>query len=294
MSFYNRRPGTGGSFLPEDYIEKKAENRNLAIAVFLFVVVTLGVVGAFFVTNRQWSSVKHRQVEINQEYATETKKIEQLKVLEAQKQEMLEKAEVTTALIEKVPRSILLAEMINRMPQNLTLTELNLKSKRQVEPKSKAKPEPAKGAQPRSLASARGSAPASAGAKGAKEPDKPAAPKPQAPKYEFKIEILGLAGADEEVADYHRALSDCPLLDKVEILYSGDVKIEDVMMRKFRIECSLRVNADARHIEPLQVPRLPPRPGAHSATRHLVDPMDPTVTRDESDAARTDAQGDNP
>jgi len=288
MAFYNRRPGSGGSFLPEDYIEKKAENRNLAIAVFLFVVVTLSVVGAFFVTNRQWSTVKQRQEEINQEYATETKKIEQLKVLEAQKQEMLEKAEVTTALIEKVPRSILLAEMINRMPQNLTLTELNLKSKRQVEPKAaKGKPEPAKGNQTRSLASAR------PGAKGAKEAEKPAPPKPQAPRFEFRLEILGLAGADEEVADYHRALSDCPLLDKVEILYSGDVKIEDVSMRKFRIEASLRNNADARHIEPLQVPRLPPRPGANTAGRTLtVDPMDPTQPREATDAARTAVEGD--
>jgi len=287
MTFHNRRPGSGGSFLPEDYIEKKAENRNLAIAVFLFVVVTLSVVGAFFVTNRQWSTVKQRQQEINQEYATETKKIEQLKVLEAQKQEMLEKAEVTTALIEKVPRSILLAEMINRMPQNLTLTELNLKSKRHVEPKSKAKPEPAKGTQTRSLASAR------PGAKPAKDAEKPAPPKPQAPRFEFRLEILGLASADEEVADYHRALSDCPLLDKVEILYSGDVKIEDVNMRKFRIEASLRNNADARHIEPLQVPRLPPRPGANTTARPLiVDPMDPTHPREDSDAARAGVEGD--
>ncbi len=287
MTFHNRRPGSGGSFLPEDYIEKKAENRNLAIAVFLFVVVTLSVVGAFFVTNRQWSTVKQRQQEINQEYATETKKIEQLKVLEAQKQEMLEKAEVTTALIEKVPRSILLAEMINRMPQNLTLTELNLKSKRHVEPKSKAKPEPAKGTQTRSLASAR------PGAKPAKDAEKPAPPKPQAPRFEFRLEILGLAGADEEVADYHRALSDCPLLDKVEILYSGDVKIEDVNMRKFRIEASLRNNADARHIEPLQVPRLPPRPGANTTARPLiVDPMDPTHPREDTDAARAGVEGD--
>lgn len=287
MAFHNRRPGMGGSFLPEDYIEKKAENRNLAIAVFLFVVVTLGVVGAFFVTNRQWSTVKRLQQEINQEYATETKKIEQLKVLEEQKQEMLEKAEVTTALIEKVPRSILLAEMINRMPQNLTLTELNLKSKRIVEAKPKGKAEAPKANQPRSLASAR------PGAKTTKEPEKVEAPRPQAPRYEFKLEILGLAGADEEVADYHRALSDCPLLDKVEILYSGDVKIEDVLMRKFRIEASLRTNADARHIEPLQVPRLPPRPGAGGTARTLnVDPMDPTQPRELTDAARTAVEGD--
>jgi hypothetical protein len=286
MAFHNRRPGMGGSFLPEDYVEKKAENRNLAIAVCLFVVVTLGVVGAFFVTNRQWSSVKQRQHEINQEYATETKKIEQLKVLEDQRDELKGKADVIASLIEKVPRSILLAEMINRMPQNLTLTELNLKSKRIVEAKpAKGKDQP-KGNQPRSLASAR------PGAKPAAEAEKVGPPKPTAPKFEFKLEILGLAGADEEVADYHRALSDCPLLDKVEILYSGDVKIEEVMMRKFRIEASLRGNADARNIEPLQVPRLPPRPGA-SATRILqVDPMDPTQPRELTDAARTDAQGD--
>ncbi len=286
MSFYNRRPGMGGSFLPEDYVEKKAENRNLAIAVFLFVVVTLGVVAAFFVTNRQWTSVKARQHEINQAYATETKKIEQLKELEAQKAEMLDKAEVTTALIEKVPRSILLAEMINRMPQNLTLTELNLKSKRVIEAKPKEKPAPST-AKPRSLASAR------PGAGGAKSNEPLPAPKPQAPKYEFKLEILGLAGADEEVADYHRALSDCPLLDKVEILYSGDVKISDVNMRKFRIEASLRGNADARHIEPLQVPRLPPRPGVAGIGRVLaIDPMDPTQPREVPDAARTEAEGD--
>lgn len=281
MSFYNRRPGTGGSFLPEDYIEKKAENRTLAIAVFLFVVVTLGVVGAFFVTNRQWSTVKTRQQEINQQYATETQKIEQLKVLEAQKQEMLEKAEVTTALIEKVPRSILLAELINRMPQELTLTELNLKSKRMAEPKpppqAKAKP-----AQTRSLASARPGAP-----KPAAKDEPP--PKPAPPRYEYKIEILGLAGADEEIADYHRALVDCPLLERVEILFSGDVKVEEVMMRKFRIECMIRGNADARHIEPLQVPRLPPRPGMAAGNRILtVDPMDPTQPRELTDAAQAD------
>lgn len=280
MSFYNRRPGTGGSFLPEDYIEKKAENRNLFIAVFLFIVVTLGVVGAFFVTNRQWTTVKARQQEINRHYATETAKIEQLKVLEAQKQEMLEKAEVTTALIEKVPRSILLAELINRMPQELTLTELNLKSKRIAEPKPKPSANQPKAGQPRTLASARPGAP-----KPGEKAEPP--PKPAPPRFEFKIEIMGLAGADEEIADYHRALSDCPLLDKVEILYSGDVKVEEVRMRKFRIECMIRPNADARHIEPLQVPRLPPRPGVAGMNRLLnVDPMDPTLPREMTDAAQ--------
>lgn len=281
MSFYHRRPATGGSFLPEDYIEKKAENRNLFIAVFLFIVVTLGVVGAFFVTNRQWSTVKARQQEINRHYATETAKIEQLKVLEAQKQEMLEKAEVTTALIEKVPRSILLAELINRMPQELTLTELNLKSKRLAEPKPRPAPNQPKAGQPRTLATARPGAP-----RPGEKPEPP--PKPAPPRYEFKIEILGLAGADEEIADYHRALVDCPLLEKVEILYSGDVKVEEVRMRKFRIECMVRSNADARHIEPLQVPRLPPRPGLAGGGRILnIDPMDPTQPRELTDAAQS-------
>lgn len=235
----------GSSFLPEDYLRQKQERRSNFIALSLFCVVMFGVTAAFFVTNRQWTSVKARQRDINGEYAMEAKKIEQLKALEVQKAEMLEKAEITAALLERVPRSILLAEMINRMPEQLTLTDLTLKGTR-VKDAPKVAATDAK-AKPRSLAGSKG-------AKGKNAPkEEPAKPVP--PKYEFTITIVGLAADDSFVADYHTSLKQCPLLDQVEMVSSAEVVIDEVARRKFRFEAVLRPTADARNIQPLKIPR---------------------------------------
>jgi hypothetical protein len=210
----------------------------------------MGVVAAFFVTNREWSAVRSLQEQINVQYAAEAKKIEQLKVLEAQKSEMMEKAEITTALLEKVPRSILMAEIINRMPPALALTELDLVSKKIVD---QTKKEDKKKPAPRSLT---GKAPAKGGpVKGAKvEEAAPERPKP--PRFEYVLSLIGLAKTDEEIADYTASLQQCGLLERVEFKFSGDVIIDEVGLRKFRIEANIRTGADARMIEPLHVARL--------------------------------------
>ncbi|MFN7021343.1 MAG: hypothetical protein ACK4WH_08470, partial [Phycisphaerales bacterium] len=67
MSFMNKRgAGVGGSsFLPEDYLRRKSERRSIVISLSLFAIVVMGIVGAFFVTHRQWNTVRQRQQEIN-------------------------------------------------------------------------------------------------------------------------------------------------------------------------------------------------------------------------------------
>ena len=62
--------------------------------LLLFGVVMFCVSAAFFVTNQQWGSVRSVQGEINKEFTAETAKIDQLKLLETQKAEMVEKARV--------------------------------------------------------------------------------------------------------------------------------------------------------------------------------------------------------
>ncbi len=232
-----------GSFLPEDYLRGKKEANANVINLILFGVVLFGVIAAFFVTNQQWTAVRAQQAEINKAYTAETAKIEQLKMLEGQKSEMMDKAEITAALIEKVPRSILMAEMINRMPERVTLADLQLKSTRVKEMVVKKSP----ANQPKSLAT-----------KGAAEADKTPRkePLPKPPKIEFAITLTGFSATDTDVADYHAALKECPLLDRVELVSSQETKVEDVAMRKFRIEAQIRLSADASSMEPLQVPRL--------------------------------------
>lgn len=266
-----RTPGGGQSFLPEDYLQKKGERRAIAISLLLFVVVSIGIVGAFFVTFRQWTSVKATQEQVNRDFAAETKKIDQLKQLEAQRDELKEKADITLALVERVPRSILLAEMINRMPEQLTLSELEIKSKR-IQPQVAAV-KPSGLAGPKTLAEVK-----SAQKTQAAKPAAPAAPTP--PRFEFRVELSGLAGSDEDVADYYQRLVQCPLLDRVDMIFSSDTKVDDVQMRKFKIEATIKAMADARAIEPLHVPRLNPKPGV-AAKPKARDPMDPTAPRDD-------------
>lgn len=237
---------TGTSFLPEDYLQQRIESRANVVSLLLFGTVLFGVVGAFFVTNRAWTAVRERQHDINAQYTEQTKRIEQLKQLEAQKAEMLDKAEITTALIERVPRSILLAELINRMPDKVTLTDLQLTSKRLQDQPAKDDPKN----KPQSIAK---------NAKGKDGKDiKAPAPRPRPPRMEFTINLVGLSATDEAVADFQAALKECALLQKVDLVSSQETIVENTAMRKWRIEAQIKPEADARKIEPLAVPRLKP------------------------------------
>jgi Tfp pilus assembly protein PilN len=255
-----------GSFLPEDYLERKADRRAMFISLGLFTLVVGGIVGAFFVTQRQWTAVRAKQETINAEYSAEAKKLEQLKVLEQQKADMMEKAEVTTALIEKIPRSILLAELINRMPRELTLQSFKMEGKRMLVQTS---------------AASVGGASTIANRGQAADPNAPPAPppKPPVPKFDFTITLGGLALGDAEVADYHSALNQCALLSRVETLETTEQIVEEVALRGFKMELSLSGSVEARNIQPLQVPRLA-RGIMTGKPTPTADPMDPTQPRD--------------
>jgi len=238
----------GGSFLPQDYVARKSELRANLLCLGLFGVVMFCVVAAFFVTNRQWLQVQQSQKTITVQYGQEAAKIEQLKRLETQKADMMEKAEITTALIEKVPRSTLMAELITRMPKDITLLELHLVSKRIKDP---AAPTPgAKGGGPAVRSLAPKGAPA-AGPKGGPPKDAKAA-EPQKippPKFEYTLRLVGVARVNNDIANYQTNLTNCSLLTQVDLKYIKEHTIDKIDMRKFEIEAMIRNDADARGIE---------------------------------------------
>lgn len=233
------------SFLPEDYLARRIERRTNFLALSLFSVVTVGVLGAFLVTNRQWHDVKHYQEAINVRYAQAAKDIEQLKQLEDQRAQLLQKAELTTTLIERVPRSILLAELTNRMPLDVTLLELELKSARLPDPPAPAPAPGDKAAAPKGKAART--------AQGDKAEVRPAS---APPRFETKLAIIGVTNTHNSVAQYVAKLQQCGLLTSVELKFSEKSMIEEREMNRFRIEASLRIDADARRIDPIATPRI--------------------------------------
>jgi Tfp pilus assembly protein PilN len=242
--------GGGGSFLPEDYVARKVELRANLLCLSLFGVVMFGVVAAFFVTNRQWLNVRREQEAITVQYTEQAQKIEQLKELESQKASMIAKAEVTTALIEKVPRSVLMAELITRMPREITLLDLELTSKRIKDPV------PAAGAQAAAQPKIK-----SIGGPGVVAQNPGAAPTPPAdtkvrpPRFEYKLKITGVARVNNDIADYMAGLQECPLLEKVEFKHIRSKTIDKVDWREFIIEAVIRSDADARGIGPVKDPQ---------------------------------------
>lgn len=245
-----KQPVTGGSFLPEDYISRKADGRANILCLFLFGVVMAGVASAFLVTNRQWASVKEEHKAINAAYEQESKKIEQLKSLEQQRESMIERAEITTELIEKNPRSMLAAEIVRSMPEGVTLLTADLKSKRIVvssrlesggaEVKSLSGSSAKSSRSSKSTKSSKSSkAKSSAPAKS----EVPAAPRPQAPKFESILILTGVGGANQDIADYLQALKKCEMLESVELAYIKETVMSGMTLRKFQIDAKLRDTA---------------------------------------------------
>lgn len=251
---FMRLDSAGGSFLPADYVARKAEMRANLLCLSLFGVVMFGVVGAFFVTNRQWLQVRREQQAITTQYTKEATKIEQLKLLESQKTEMLEKAEITTALIEKVPRSRLITELVNRMPQDITLLDLSLISKRLKDPAAQPANAAASSDKATTIKTLGPSKPGSSGAAGPRRPgapapakdSKPAPEKPQAPRFEYTLQLTGVAKVNASIADYITALKACSFLDGVDLKYIKETTIDKLELRKFEIQATIKKDADAR------------------------------------------------
>jgi Tfp pilus assembly protein PilN len=235
------------SFLPQEYVERKNEMRANILCLALFGVVMFGVVTAFFVTNRQWLQVKAQHSAMNAQYTQESARIEQYKRLEEQKAEMMDKAEITTMLVEKVPRSKLLSEIVTRMPKDITLLEVQLIGKRMKEappPTGAAKTAPGTG-QIQTLSTRTSVSTAKDGAP-------PPPPKPlriMPPRFEFSVKLTGVARVNTDVSDYLQSLNACTILENVDLKYIKEATIEKVELRKFEIEASIRRDADARGLD---------------------------------------------
>lgn len=232
--FQSPIPGRN-SFLPQDYIEAKTDARANILMLTLFAIAMAGVVGAFFVTNHRWQRLRAQQATVCAEYAAEGKKIEQLKSLENQRASMMEKAEITAALVEKLPRWAVLGEMTLRMPMTMRLDLFTIKSTREQPPPaatSGGKGKPAPQSLVKNLAEKVKET--------KKEPERPAV---TAPKFAYAVTVDGTAQENNDIADFLASLKRSPAFDKVELQYIRESKENGKDMRKFEVTATLRQNA---------------------------------------------------
>ena len=217
------------NLLPEDYLENRARRRILAMCMVLFVIEVGCVVGAWFVTERKQARAVEVSRRVDESYADAAQQIARLQQLEVQKKTMLHKAEVADALVERVPRSALLAVLTNALPPGASLTQIKLETQRSlVLPRTVKDDKPA-----------------------AKNDDKktrltsePRQESPVAPST-VALEVKGLAATDMEVARFIAELARCPLIRSVDLGYSQQRSLAGDSLREFQVRIELKDNAAA-------------------------------------------------
>jgi len=120
------------NLLPEGYLKQRTQRRVSSACLALSVLAIGSVIGAHWMTGRSKTRTLEVLDRVNAEYAEATKLIQRMQFLEAQKVAMLEKAETTASLVERVPRSTILAIIANARPRYTSLTEVGMATK-QVE-----------------------------------------------------------------------------------------------------------------------------------------------------------------
>jgi Tfp pilus assembly protein PilN len=246
------------SFLPDDYLERKAR-RRANVLCGLGAMLVLGCAGTvFWYTEKLTAAVEKRFVEVDAKYSEAAKRIDKVNQMRAQQQQVVRRAELAASLVEKVPRSNVLAEFTNSLPQGLSLLTLNMESRE----KASVGPGPMTAFEAKRAAlEGRGGAQAPVTAK----------------VYDVSIRIEGVASTDVQVAQFIARLNRSPLFKDVNLVVSEEFKPgqngyqaaadarnrgPEETLRKFQIEMMLNPAAEVMN---------PVNPNTRTASVELGD-----------------------
>ena len=234
------------NFLPNDYFERRCRQH----ANFLCLVIAAGTVFALglvvgFMAIRHFAVSRARST-VEQQYAEASRQINEVKRLEEHKADLLRKVELSAALLERIPRSHLLARLTNYLPAKTSLMVLTMKLE-EVEmdapPKTGGKDEGEDNSKA-TLSSPKG---------GGKK-----ANTIKVKRYVFQMD--GLAPTDVEVAGFLARLTGDPFFQEVNLQFSEDFPYrEGVRLRRFQL--SFRLNPDADKVWEAAAPSPAPPKG---------------------------------
>jgi Tfp pilus assembly protein PilN len=142
------------NFLPDDYVRRRRVRRANIICALVGAGGLLIIAAAIGVTAIRAVTVAAARAAIDQQYEQAKLKIKDLKQLEERKQGLLHKAELSAALLERVPRSHILGRLTNLLPTDTSLTSLSMEPQdmRVETPKPDSKPAKAKKGQNKKVA----------------------------------------------------------------------------------------------------------------------------------------------
>lgn len=208
------------NFIPDDYLEKKAQNRSNLICIGLFFVVMAGIGAAVLFNMRQFSKLEARAQQVNKKLLSRAHELSRITELKNEKKEMVVKARIVASLWEKMQRSLLVYDVVKLMPGGVSLQQLQLTTKN-----IKKKLTPLQRAQ-RALRRK----------KHKKSP-------PRAMLRRVTLRITGLASTADKVATFYAELGHCGLFQSVTPLYTEEYNDKGDMVQRFGVQMVLKQHA---------------------------------------------------
>jgi Tfp pilus assembly protein PilN len=223
------------SFLPDDYLDRKARRRANILCGVLAVIVLGMIVSACWYQETVTRTVEKRFNGVEKLYTEAARRIDKVNQMRAQQQQVVRRAELAASLVEKVPRSNILAEYTNCLPPGLSLLSL------QMESREKFVPPPAMSAFEAKKLALEGRANQAAN--------------PQPKVFEVYLKIDGMAQTDVQVASLMEKLKHSPLFKEVNLIFTeefqqranrstGEGSDRHDVLRKFQIEMMLNPKAE--------------------------------------------------
>jgi Tfp pilus assembly protein PilN len=203
------------SFLPDDYLDRKAQRRTNVICAILAAIVMGAIGSAFSLTERMVAAAEKRHSAIEQQYADAARQIQEVRDMEMKQRKMARQADLAASLLEKIPRSIILAEVTNALPTDVSMLQFNLDSRRISAPQ-----------QPQDKAAADGLL--------STDPI----------VYDITLDVYGIASNDVQVAEFIHRLNHSPLFKDVNLVVSDELIKNEQKLRHFQVEMSLNNDAD--------------------------------------------------
>jgi Tfp pilus assembly protein PilN len=226
------------NLLPGDYLQQRRQHRGNMICAILFAIVIASICGAAFVSERSTRRTREVSDRMNAAYADAAKLIDEVHQLEKQKTTMLDKAKRSASLMEKMPRSYLLAMLTNALPQGASLKSVRMTIQvvggepEAQKPKGKGPVRPAQAA--------------------------------KAPQLAVALSVTGKATTDVQVARFIARLAAHPLTDVVDLSYSKESRnVQDKNAREFQLTVMLRPDADV--LDAIRNEQAEPAPEAEQA-----------------------------
>jgi Tfp pilus assembly protein PilN len=216
-------------FVHDDYMERKAQRRTNVICAMLFLVVMVAIGSAFTFTERLGRDIELQHDVIEKQYTEAAKRIAMKQELETKQATMEKQAELSASLLEKVPRSYMLAKITNSLPGGVSLLDLIMESK--------LRPVAAPAKDSKAAFEEKRKA-------GAADKSKDTKPVQQAKLYDVALKITGIAGTDVQVAQLITRLNQLRIFKEVNLLISDEYASGGTQLRKFQLEAVLDPQAE--------------------------------------------------